>query len=120
MALAWMLEPDARGYGTHQRLGLPPCSFRIVFGMPCPGCGGTTSFAYFVRGAWWQAASSNLAGFGCALMSALMIPWSLASAVSGRTWGLRDPLTAFVWLLAILASLSGLQWLARVFAYEWL
>lgn len=90
----------------------------MVFGFPCPGCGGTTSFAYFVRGDWRQAASSNLAGFGCALMSALMIPWSLASAVAGRTWGLRDPLTAAVWLLAILGGLSGIQWLMRVLTHE--
>ena len=40
---AW-LHPDGRGFGTHQQLGLPPCSFEAVTRVPCPGCGLTTSF----------------------------------------------------------------------------
>src|SRR5690606_27831172 len=27
LVLARMLEPDARGHGTHEQLGLPPCGF---------------------------------------------------------------------------------------------
>ena len=49
-ALAARLEPDPRGFGTHQRLGLPPCTFQSMFNIPCPSCGMTTSFANVVRG----------------------------------------------------------------------
>jgi hypothetical protein len=30
-AAAW-LQPDPRGFGTHQQLGLPPCTFQALFG----------------------------------------------------------------------------------------
>ncbi|HBZ65072.1 MAG TPA: DUF2752 domain-containing protein [Lachnospiraceae bacterium] len=29
---------------------LPPCLFRFVTGLPCPGCGGTRAFAAVLRG----------------------------------------------------------------------
>jgi len=40
------LEPDPRGYGTHEQLGFPPCSLAEAFHFPCPTCGLTTSFAH--------------------------------------------------------------------------
>ena len=45
LALSAWLQPDARGFGTHQQLGLPPCGFEAMTHVPCPGCGLTTSFA---------------------------------------------------------------------------
>src|SRR5262245_31491696 len=50
LALARWLEPSPLGYGTHRQLGLLPCSFRRITGYPCPSCGMTTAFAWFVRG----------------------------------------------------------------------
>ena len=32
LGVAAMLRPDGRGFGTHQQLGLPPCTFRVLFG----------------------------------------------------------------------------------------
>ena len=49
-AAARWVQPDPRGLGTHQRLGLPPCGFQLLTGYPCPGCGLTTSFAWVARG----------------------------------------------------------------------
>ncbi len=60
--MAYRLEPDPRGFGTHQRLGLPPCTIRAVFGIPCPSCGMTTSFANITKGRWREAARANVAG----------------------------------------------------------
>jgi len=70
---AW-LEPESRGFGTHMQLGLPPCSFEPVFGLPCPSCGMTTSFSYFVRGQWLSALRANAAGLLLALSCAVQIP----------------------------------------------
>lgn len=46
---AW-LKPSPTGIGTHTQLGLAPCSSIQTLGIPTPGCGMTTSFAWFVRG----------------------------------------------------------------------
>src|SRR5262245_30550053 len=59
LGLARWVTPDERGYGTHEQLGLPPCAFRVVTGLPCPSCGMTTSFAYVVRGQVLVAALTN-------------------------------------------------------------
>jgi hypothetical protein len=45
LVTAWRLDPDPRGHGSHQQLGLPPCGFLVAFGRPCMTCGMTTSFA---------------------------------------------------------------------------
>lgn len=63
LTVASQLRPDTRGLGTHQQLGLPPCSMRMMWGMRCPGCGMTTSWAYFTQGQWQASASTNIAGF---------------------------------------------------------
>lgn len=49
LALARMLRPSAEGVGTHQQLGLPPCTFLWVTGIPCPFCGMTTSWSHAAR-----------------------------------------------------------------------
>jgi hypothetical protein len=42
-------EPDARGHGTHEQLGMAPCAFPARFGLPCPTCGVTTAAAWAAR-----------------------------------------------------------------------
>ena len=37
------VPPDARGHGTHERLGMLPCSWPQSLGLPCPTCGVTTA-----------------------------------------------------------------------------
>jgi hypothetical protein len=49
LAIASSLAPDPRGFGTHEKLGLPPCGLLRMTGIPCPSCGMTTSFAHAVR-----------------------------------------------------------------------
>jgi len=46
LGIASWLSPDARGFGTHQQLGLGTCSFMRATGWPCPMCGMTTSFTH--------------------------------------------------------------------------
>src|SRR5262249_26118821 len=89
--LARLLEPDPRGYGTHQRLGLPECTIRTLYAIPCPGCGMTTSFAHFVRGQFRDSVRANPAGCWMAGCCVVVMMWCLASAVSGWRWGVDDP-----------------------------
>ncbi len=54
LGVARWLEPDAKGYGTHQQLGLPPCSSILLFGSKCPACGMTPPGAWRWMAAWWM------------------------------------------------------------------
>jgi hypothetical protein len=47
---AAVLVPSPTGVGTHTAMGLRPCQFLATTGLPCPGCGMTTSFSWFARG----------------------------------------------------------------------
>ncbi len=96
--LAWSLEPDPRGFGTHQRLGLPECTVRMLFDFPCPGCGMTTCFAQFVRGNFPAALAANPAGVWLAITCVVVLVWSAACAAGGRLWGLDDPWPALAGL----------------------
>jgi len=113
---AWMIEPDARGYGTHTQLGLPPCGFLLLTGSPCPGCGLTTAFAYGIRGHWSLAVSANPLGFALFLVACSGIPLGMAAALRG--WSLDDVIERFAlnrWALA-LAGCAVVVWVVRLAA----
>ena len=82
---AWM-EPDPRGLGTHQQLGLPPCSSMMLLGYPCPTCGMTTAFSHAVRGRMVAAFGAQPAGLLLALVTVIAAGVSLSVVVSGRVW----------------------------------
>lgn len=63
LALGMMLTPDPRGLGTHEALGLPPCAFRYVTGLPCPGCGMTTAVTHAAHGHFIRSFLTQPAGF---------------------------------------------------------
>jgi hypothetical protein len=63
------LPPSANGMGTHQQLGLPPCSMVMFFDMRCPACGMTTSWAHLMRGQIVQSAHANTGGLMLALFA---------------------------------------------------
>jgi hypothetical protein len=50
LVTALLVRPNAAGTSTHRQLGLAECQFLRAAGIPCPSCGMTTSFAWFVRG----------------------------------------------------------------------
>lgn len=108
--LAGRLSPDPRGYGTHQQLGLPGCTFQMLTQWPCPSCGGTTAFAHFVRGQWPSAVRANAAAFVLALVCAALIPWSWVSAASGRAIGIHNPERTVLVLVITMSCLFALQW----------
>lgn len=112
--LALALEPDPRGFGTHQRLGLPPCTFMAIFNLPCPSCGMTTSFANFTRGRFIAAADANVAGLVLASVCFVLIPWCLMSAWSGRLWRVSRPDRAALSVLITICGVSLLQWIVRI------
>jgi len=113
-SVAFGLEPDLRGYGTHQRLGLPPCIFREMFGVPCPSCGMTTSFSYFTRARIIEAFQANVAGLLLAVVCAVQIPWCWLSIYRGRLWKVSRPDISLMWLLLVLYGVCALAWVTRL------
>ena len=115
-AVAASVSPDPQGFGTHQQFGLPPCTIRMLTGVPCPSCGATTSFAHFVRGEWPSAIRANGAAFVLACVCALLIPWCWISMAKGRLWLVSHPERLLITSLLFLSGLFLLQWLVWVIA----
>ncbi len=94
------LHPDGLYEGVHQQLGLPPCGFVQVTGLPCPTCGMTTAFAHAVRGEVGASIHSQAAGFVLALATFAVGVFSAVALVTGRrpslNWYRIDPLRV-VW-----------------------
>lgn len=84
LAVAVWLQPSPSGMGTHQQLGLPPCTFVTMFGIRCPSCGMTTSWSHFVRGQWMQALQANVGGCLLAMIATVSSGWMLLAAATGR------------------------------------
>ncbi len=113
--LAATLQPDPRGYGTHRQLGLPPCTVRLLFGIPCPSCGMTTSFASLMRGQLDQSFRANPAGLLLGLACAALIPWCWLSVFYARLCWIQRPVPAAVRLLGSISAVALIQWLVRIF-----
>ena len=109
LLLALWMTPSAKGMGTHQQMGLPPCGFKLATNLPCISCGMTTSFAHtadgdVVSGFLTQPAGMLLA-LGCALLSVVSF-WSLVSGMSLAPLGrmLARPAAIVVMIATLLAS----------------
>ena len=110
---AW-LTPDQSGRGTHQQLGLPPCTFVLLFDQPCPSCGMTTAWAHTVRGQITSALESNVGGTLLAAIAIVVAPWSLISALRGRWWIGCPGERVVLGVASLLIVVTIVDWLARI------
>ena len=115
-AIAGWLNPyDASGrprrMETHLQLGLPPCTFRVVTGVPCPSCGMTTSFALLVRGDVGNSLRANAVGTLLAGFCLALIPWCLVCALWGRPFGVVALDRALTWVAVVFVALLLARWL---------
>jgi len=78
------LHPDGLSHGAHQQLGLPPCGFVVMTGLPCPTCGMTTAFAHTIRGQLVQALHAQAAGLLLALATLGVGGVALMALITGR------------------------------------
>ena len=115
LVLAGSLEPDPRGFGTHEQLGLTPCFFQQWTGKPCPTCGTTTAWAYALQGKFTSAVAANLGGVVLLLFVVVGLPWTLITAVRGKWLGVQPtPKMGLVVATAWLALLV-FDWIKRWF-----
>jgi len=95
VALA-MVDPDPRGHGTHEQLGLEPCGWPVLYGVPCPTCGVTTAGSLLLHLRVLTAfetqpfgAVLTLAGFAFVLAALWHMAKreSLIARIAGWRWG---------------------------------
>lgn len=111
---AIVLNPDPSGMGTHQQLGLPPCTFLKATGLVCPQCGLTTSFALLVRGRTGEAFRANPAGPVLAALLFTAWPWLLVSVICRRWTVFGDPSGVLMKLVLGWFLLTLIQWIPRI------
>lgn len=83
LGVAWALEPDGAGHGTHEQLGLPSCMWMSVFEAPCPTCGMTTAFSHAARGSLLDSLVAQPLGGVLAIGTATVFWLALHSATTG-------------------------------------
>lgn len=94
LLVAASLQPDARGYGTHEHMGLPPCGFKAATDLPCMTCHMTTSFAHATNGALLTAFLTQPAGAVLAVLTAMTTVISGYALIVGMPLG---PLARALW-----------------------
>lgn len=117
LAVAWRLEPDSAGVGTHQQLGLPACGWMSGMNLPCPSCGMTTSFSLAVRGELLAAMQAQPMGALLALAAAVAVVVAGFTAATGsRSYELLGSLLGgrAVWVGLVLAALAWVYKIAAV------
>jgi Protein of unknown function (DUF2752) len=116
IATARSLAPSPTGMGTHQQLGLPPCSSILLYGARCPACGMTTAWSYAVRGRWLDAWHSNAGGLALLLISLAYLPLFCYYLARGH-WSRHGWLSLSLAICLSAALLAALgQWLVRLLA----
>ncbi|MCC9657385.1 DUF2752 domain-containing protein [Rhodopirellula halodulae] len=113
LVTARVLEPAAGGLGTHQQLGLPPCSMRVLLGVRCPACGMTTSWSWLTRGDLMASAEASLSGTLLGLYALVVVVLGLRWAGSGRS-----PRFRVNWWLGFgvvsIGVVCAMEWLVRL------
>lgn len=114
LAMRWLFTPDPAGLGTHEQLGLPPCRSIDWFGVPCPGCGVTTSVTWFAHGDPWQSLVVQPLGFVIASAALCALPLILAAIARGRDLGydLRRVRLMRWWIG--LTAVVGVSWVYKI------
>jgi hypothetical protein len=103
VAVGLYLTPDPAGHGTHQQLGLPPCTIYYLTGRPCPSCGLTTSVSAILHGQFGLAWRANPTGFLIVAAATAIAFNSLFALLWGRSVRIEN--TRFTLLLLALLAL---------------
>jgi uncharacterized membrane protein HdeD (DUF308 family) len=112
----WSAEPRPEGFGTHTQLGLPPCSWPIQWGVPCPTCGVTTGLALFARGQLAPAARTQPLALVVGLVALLVGANAAVSLLTGRPWRINPYRLSATRLALVGLGLVVVAWVIRLLA----
>jgi len=111
---ARLLAPSPTGLGTHEQLGLPECGFLLMFEIPCPSCGMTTSWAWLTRGNVVESLRSNPGGTMLGILCFGFGAWMLISGIRSR-WLIGVPSTFWIAILfGVTILVTLIQWLNQI------
>lgn len=111
LALAAIVEPDPKGFGTHTQLGFSECFVVRQWGVRCPSCGMTTAWARLLNGDVIAAVAANVGGVVLCVLAVVAVPWLLAAAATGRWWYLRPGIGLIFPLFAVVALIVLFDWM---------
>ncbi len=109
------LQPEPRGLGTHQQLGLPPCTMRVLAGIRCPSCGMTTSWSRLMHGQVAAAFAANTGGVLLAVASAVGGIWAIGSGIRGSWLGGLPNEWIFAGISLSIMIITLLDWAIRLY-----
>jgi hypothetical protein len=118
VTIAARLDPDPRGHGTHEQLGLAPCEFLRETGKPCLSCGMTTAFAAMAHARVGAALDANPYGAALFIVVALAPIWFVDS-IRRRASPFRflfEPRRR--WILPVAALLLLINWTWMLFRVQ--
>jgi hypothetical protein len=114
LVIACLLEPNARGHGTHQQLGFPPCTLVALCGIRCPTCGMTTSWAALVRGRLSEGLAANVGGVLLAVGAIGSVIGLSSIAILGRRPKWFPGTNGFAWGGIVIAAVTLVDWVIRI------
>lgn len=84
LLVAVRLHPSPTGVASHTAMGFDECQFLKRTGLPCPSCGMTTSFSWFVRGNALASLYVQPMGFVLALLTSATVWTAFYIAITGK------------------------------------
>lgn len=109
------VHPDGRGHGTHEQLGMEPCSWPIVHHKPCPTCGVTTAATYLVHLDPIAAVRTQPFGAFLAVIGLITAGVALGSLLRGESFVARLARLPYGTVFGVAVALLLASW-----AYTWL
>jgi uncharacterized protein DUF2752 len=118
IVIARLLHPSPRGVGTHEQLGLPPCPFLLLTGIPCPSCGLTTSFAFAAKLDFLSSLTIQPFGLIAFCLTFLAIPISIFLIRRRISWHELMPRPNFDRLIYLMIAFYILSWFYKIIIWR--
>jgi len=114
IVLGSVVHPSPTGFGTHTQLGLRPCLALQWFGLPCPGCGVTTSVSLAAHGHPLAAFVNQPFGLVVAVLLAIYPLWTMWQLAHGRDLSASlARYSARAWMIFLGLSMLG-AWIYKL------